>query len=642
MLDQASCDTHEYLFFEGKNSRSYDYFGAHLICVDAVPGVLFRVWAEHAVAVSLIGDFNGWDALAHPMAREGQVWSLFMPGMDVYDTYKYAVTSEAGKTVFKADPYAVHSETRPGTASKVYSLDAFSWSDDAWLKARKKADILNSAVNIYEVHLGSWKRHADGNFYTYAELADTLIPYVKEMGFTHIEVLPITEYPFDGSWGYQCTGYFSVTSRYGTPADFAAFIDACHNAGIGVILDWVPAHFPKDAFGLYRFDGATQYEYADPLKGEHPDWGTVVFDFDKTAVRSFLISSAMFFFDKYHIDGIRIDAVASMLYLDYGSRKENFRPNQYGGNQNVEAISFLRDLNSMVLTEFPDVMMIAEESTAWPLVTKPPHDGGLGFNFKWNMGWMNDGLCYIALDPYFRQFHHDKLTFSMFYAFSENYVLPLSHDEVVHLKKAMVAKIPGEYDAQFATLRTFYAYMMAHPGKKLQFMGNEFAQFDEWNENKGLCFDLLSYPRHSEMQVFCKTLNCLYKDAAPLWQDDHSWSGFQWLCPDDNTQNVLAFERIDRLGNRIVAVMNFSPNTYDDYRLGVTSPGTYRLILNSDDCAFGGNGLSLANSYKSEAAPINGREASIRLKIPALSALYLSLPAKNSKSSSAPKSTRVK
>ncbi len=593
-----------YLFHEGKNYEAYRFFGVHKIKKGTYA---FRVWAPHAVGVAVAGDFNDWSETANPM-------TLIAP--EIWETAD-------GRLLMKADPYAVHQETRPGTASKVYDLPSYKWTDSDWFAQQKETSVLDKPVNIYEIHFGSWKQHEDGTFLTYREMADTLVPYVKDMGYTHIEMMPIMEYPFDGSWGYQVTGYFAPTSRYGVPEDLMYFMDTCHKAGIGVILDWVPAHFPKDAHGLYAFDGDCTYEYSDLKKGEHKEWGTRVFDYGKNEVRSFLISSAMYWADLFHFDGIRVDAVASMLYLDYGREPGEWTPNKDGGNENYEAVDFFRQLNSAVLTRHPSMMMIAEESTAWPMITMPPDVGGLGFNFKWNMGWMNDMLRYMSLDPLFRKGNHDCITFSFFYAFSENFVLPISHDEVVHGKCSLIGKMPGEYDDKFSSMRLFFAYMMAHPGKKLLFMGSEFGQFKEWAYKEGLDWLLLDYEKHSRLQAFSKELNHFYTAHPALWQIDYSWEGFQWISSDDNSNSVIAFRRIDRDGKDLITVFNFTPNDHEDYRIGVPEKGTYKVVMDTALKKYGGTKPRLCGTYKTKKIPMHNMEQSISLKLSGLSALYL-------------------
>ena len=594
-----------YLFKQGNNCEAYRYFGAHIEQRAGETGVVFRVWAPHATAISVVGDFNSWKPGSHPMRKvdNDSVWELFIPGMKEYDVYKYCVTTRAGDLVYKADPYAFHAETRPSNGSKVYDLNGFVWHDEAWQNAQKKADVINGPMNIYEMHAGSWKQKEGGLPYNYSELADELIPYITEMGYTHVELLPVMEYPFDGSWGYQVTGYFAPTSRYGTPKDLMAFVDKMHEAGIGVIMDWVPAHFPKDQFGLYNFDGEACYEDPNPKRGEHKEWGTMVFDFGRSEVQSFLISSALYWLEQYHIDGLRVDAVAAMLYLDYGRRE--YHPNKFGGKENLEAIAFLRKLNRAVFSVRRSAITAAEESTAFPLVTKPDYDGGLGFLFKWNMGWMNDMLHYMSLDPLFRKGSHNDLTFSMTYAYSENFILPLSHDEVVHGKCSLINKMPGEYDDKFSNLRVFYGFMMGHPGKKLSFMGNEFAQFIEWNYAQQLDWLLLDYERHRQMQDYVRDLNHFYLDHSSLWNNDSDWNGFRWISADDRDNSVIAFRRIDRRGCELIVICNFCPVTRTDYRLGLPKPGEYEAVFNSDEVRYGGKGTELP-VVTAEKEPLHG------------------------------------
>lgn len=610
-----------YLFHSGKNYKAYEFFGCHRMKGEKF---VFRVWAPHAVCVYVTGDFNGWDDSADRMEQISPgIWEAEIDGVSVFDCYKYAIHTKGGKINMKADPYAFHAETRPGTASKVYGDIEYKWKDKKWYDKVKAENILERPVSIYEIHFGSWKQHENGDFLSYRQMAEELVPYVKEMGYTHIEMMPIMEYPFDGSWGYQVTSYFAPTSRYGTPEDLMYFIDACHKAEIGVILDWVPAHFPKDAYGLYEFDGECTYEYSDLKKGEHKEWGTRVFDYAKNEVKSFLISSAMYWVDKFHFDGLRVDAVASMLYLDYGRNDGEWTPNKYGGNENLEAIEFFKELNSTMFKEHPEVMMIAEESTAWPMITMPPDIGGLGFNFKWNMGWMNDMLRYTSMDPLFRRGNHNCITFSFFYAFSENFILPISHDEVVHGKASLINKMPGDYDMKFDGLRLFLAYMFAHPGKKLLFMGSEFGQFIEWNYKQGLDWLLLDYEKHRKMLEFSKELNLFYRNHPCLWEIDYDWAGFQWISSDDNANSVIAFRRIDKKGRELIAIFNFTPNSFDEYRIGVPENAVYKVVMDTSLEKYGGVKPRLSGTYKAKKLPMHGLDQSIGLKLNGLSALFL-------------------
>ena len=611
-----------YLFKQGNNCEAYRYFGAHIEQRAGETGVVFRVWAPHATAISVVGDFNSWKPGSHPMRKvdNDSVWELFIPGMKEYDVYKYCVTTRAGDLVYKADPYAFHAETRPSNGSKVYDLSGFAWHDEAWQEAQKKTDVINGPMNIYEMHAGSWKTKGENVPYNYSELADQLIPYIKEMGYTHVELLPVMEYPFDGSWGYQVTGYFAPTSRYGTPKDFMAFVDKLHEAGIGVIMDWVPAHFPKDQFGLYNFDGEPCYEDPNPKRGEHKEWGTMVFDFGRSEVQSFLISSALYWLEQYHIDGLRVDAVASMLYLDYGKEDGQWVPNIYGGNKNLEAIEFFKHINTLILGRNPGSVMIAEESTAWPKVTGTVEDDGLNFSYKWNMGWMHDFLDYMKLDPYFRKDNHNKMTFAMSYNESEKYILVLSHDEVVHLKCSMLNKMPGLEGDKFKNLMAGYAFMMGHSGKKLLFMGQEFAQEREWSEKRELDWFLLDDPKHKHMQDWVKALLHLYRKNPCLYEQDTTWAGFEWMNANDYERSIFSFVRKSKDGkNNLLFVISFTPVERDDYRVGVPGRHTYKLVLNSADPQFGGTDTEDTKrplSYKAEKKPCDGRDYSIGYKLP--------------------------
>ena len=612
-----------YLFHQGKNFEAYRFFGAHLFRRGRGQFCRFRVWAPHAKSVSVIGSFNNWDRSCHPMEKiTDAIWEAEIPRIQQFDSYKYSIETEDGRILDKADPYGSHYETRPGTASKIYE-SSYTWKDAAWYTAKKQHSPYKSPMNIYEANLASWKHKPEEKFPSYVGFAEEIIPYLKKMSYTHIELMPLTEYPFDGSWGYQVTGYFAPTSRHGTPDDFRTMIDMFHQAGIGVILDWVPAHFPKDPMGLCEFDGSYCYEYADPLKMEHKGWGTRVFDYGKGEVCSFLISSACCWLEEFHVDGLRVDAVASMLYLDYDRPDGEWRPNVYGGNENLEAVEFLRHLNEAAFSRNPDILMIAEESTAWPLVTKPTDIGGLGFNFKWNMGWMNDMLSYISLDPIYRAFNHDKLTFSFFYCFSENYILPISHDEIVYGKCSMLQKMNGQDDAErFASYRAFLGYMMAHPGKKLLFMGQEFAQKNEWNYETQLDWELLELPEHKRMEQFSQDLNRFYLEHSPLWQDDDSWQGFSWISHDDYQQSIIAFRRIDDAGKEIIAVCNFCPVQRNDYKIGVPKEGSYALAFNTDDKKYGGSGIT-ESKFRTLPISMHGFEQCVSLTLAPLSVIYL-------------------
>ena len=595
---------------------AFRYMGCHF----ADGGAVFRVWAPKAESVSVVGDFNFWNEQDLPMQKISDgVWEAFSVYAQPGGAYKYCVTGQNGRKVYKTDPYGTRCKALPDTSSVLEPPDSFVWHDGAYRARRKKQNALNRPLNIYEVHAGSWKRHADGSAYSWDDLTAELIPYVKDMGYTHIGRLPIMEYPYDPSWGYQVTCYYAPTHRYGTPEQLMRFVDECHRQNLGVILDWVPAHFPKDENGLYEFDGACCYELSDPMMNEHPDWTTRIFDYGKPEVRSFLVSNACYWLERFHVDGIRVDAVASMLYLDYN--RQVYKPNRFGGKENLEAIEFLRELNNAAFRVNPDVMMIAEESTAFPLVTKPDYVGGLGFLFKWNMGWMNDMLRYMSLDPLYRKGDHNALTFSMTYAFSENFVLPLSHDEVVHGKCSLIGKMPGNYDDKFANLRVFYAYQMAHPGKKLNFMGNELAQFIEWNYTQGLDWVLLDYDRHRQMQAFVRELNHFYLEHPQLWENDSDWNGFQWIDCDDRDRSIVTFRRISRSGKELVVICNFCPVVRERYRVGLPKAGWYVPVLNTDEARFGGYGF-MARPQKAEKEPYQKLPYSAEFYLPPMSVTY--------------------
>ena len=601
-------------------SDAYRFLGCHAQSRDGVDGFVFRTWAPQAQSVRVTGDFNFWNEEDLPMQPVGcGVWEAFSRFAQPGQRYKLCIKTKDGRTVYKTDPYGNRCGVLPDTASIIEAEDGFVWHDGLYRARRRKEKILNRPVNIYEVHAGSWKRHEDGSVLSFRELAQQLVPYVRDMGYTHIELLPVMEYPYDPSWGYQITCYYAPTHRYGAPEDLKYFIDEAHRAGIGVILDWVPAHFPKDANGLYEFDGTCCYELSDPTMNEHPDWTTRIYDYGKPEVRSFLISNACYWISQFHADGIRVDAVASMLYLDYN--RPNYKPNRFGGRENLEAIDFLRQLNAAAFQTEPAVMMIAEESTAFPLITKPDYDGGLGFLFKWNMGWMNDMLQYMSLDPLYRKGDHNALTFSMTYAFSENFILPLSHDEVVHGKCSLIGKMPGNYDDKFNNLRVLYAYQMAHPGKKLNFMGSEFAQFIEWNFKQGLDWLLLGYEKHRKMQQFVKTLNRFYLENRELWEVDTGWDGYEWIEPDDRDRSVIAFRRKDRKGRELVVVCNFCPVLRENYRLGLPKQGWYVPVLNTDDEAFGGYGFA-PETVHTEKKPSHGQMQSGLFRVPPMSVCF--------------------
>ena len=613
-----------FLFHQGTNYKTYDFLGAHFTRENGQNGVVFRVWAPNAASVSVIGDFNGWDKTKNVMSlidNDG-VWEEFIAGVKEFDAYKYAVTSKKGETVNKADPYAFHAETPPNTASKVYELSGYRWQDKEYFKNLLKNNSINAPMNVYEVNLASWKRHKDGSYLTYNELKTELVDYVCEMNYTHVEFMPVAEYPFDGSWGYQVTGYYAITSRFGTPKEFMALVDEFHKRGIGVIVDWVPAHFPKDEHGLIEFDGEPLYENHGKDRQENANWGTRLFDYGRTEVQSFLVSNAAFMFDKFHVDGLRVDAVASMLYLDYDKKPGEWFPNVYGDNKNLEAIAFFHKLNAEIFARFPYALMIAEESTANVKITGRIEDGALGFNYKWNMGWMNDALSYVETDPYFRKYHHNKLTFSMMYAYSENFVLPVSHDEVVHGKKSLLDKMPGDYEDKFAGNRAFMGYMISHPGKKLTFMGEEIGQFKEWNFAEGIEFFLLDYPKHRELHEFYKELFAFYKNNDAFYSIDDNWTGFEWLDADNADNNIVAYKRKGASGQEIIAVVSFNGAAIKNYVLPVDGK-KYKVVFNSDDKRFGGLNKVKKTVYNAQKAKDLKKPYKISLEMPKLSFVYL-------------------
>jgi 1,4-alpha-glucan branching enzyme len=629
-VDTWLTDFDRYLLSEGTHERTYEKMGAHLVEREGERGVHFAVWAPNARQVYILGDFNRWEE-SHPMhSSDNGVWTLFVPALEEHTVYKYRILARDGNKFDKADPYGFAMEQRPKTASVVADLDRYRWGDGEWVSHRAERQALDKSMAIYEVHLGSWRKAADEQwgtrYLTYRELAEQLIPYVVELGYTHIELMPIAEHPLDASWGYQVLGFYAPTSRFGTPQDLMYFIDQCHQNGIGVLLDWVPAHFPKDGSGLVYFDGTHLYSHADPRQGEHQDWGTLIFNYDRNEVRAFLISNAIFWMDKYHFDGLRVDAVASMLYLDYSRQAGEWVPNQFGGRENLGAISFLRRMNEAVHTTFPGVVTIAEESTAWPMVSRPPYMGGLGFSLKWNMGWMHDTLRYMSKEPIYRKYHHNDMTFSLLYAFNENFVLPLSHDEVVHGKGSLINKMAGDEWQKFANLRAYYGFMWGHPGKKLLFMGGEFAQWQEWDFNKDLEWEALKAPNHQGVQRFMRDLNRLYQNESALYEDDFNWTGFAWIDANDSDNSVFSFIRNAKSSDEFVMVIStFTPVVRHGYRIGVPRPGYYQEILNSDSEYYWGSNVGNAGGVYTEPTPSHGYEQSLSLTLPPLATIMLKL-----------------
>ncbi|MDD3114351.1 MAG: 1,4-alpha-glucan branching protein GlgB [Anaerovibrio sp.] len=618
-----------FLFHQGTNCRAYEMLGAHLTEENDAQGVRFAVWAPNAKAVSVVGEFNNWDTRVNEMSRidDGEIWKIFIPGVKEGDVYKYAILPQhGGPHIMKADPYGYYCEVAPATASRVFDMNRYQWQDAQWQERQQRTQSYGQPMLTYEVHLGSWRRTPEGEFLTYRDLADQLINYVREMNYTHLELMPLCEHPFDGSWGYQATGYYAATSRFGTPDDLRYLIDQAHQAGIGVIMDWVPGHFCKDDHGLRDFDGRNLYESDNPQRADNAGWGTTNFDYGRTEVQSFLISNAVFWMDQYHIDGLRIDAVANMLYLDYGRQSGEWQPNKHGGNGNLEAIDFLHKLNETVFKEYPQALMIAEESTSWPNISKPVYIGGMGFNYKWNMGWMNDILRYCSLDPIYRKWHHDKITFSMMYAFSENFVLPLSHDEVVHGKCSLINKMPGDYWQKFAGLRGFFGYWMAHPGKKLLFQGGEFGQFIEWKWDSSLDWHLPEkYEMHTKMLEYSKQLNHFYVEHKEFWQIDFDWGGFEWLDCDNAEDSIISFVRRADNGDFVIVACNFTPAVHQGVRLGVPQAGIYEEVFNSDAAEFGGSNVLNENDIPSQPVPWNNRPQSVQFTIPPLATVYLQL-----------------
>ena len=619
-----------YLFHQGTNYHAQEMLGAHFVEQDGKKGVRFTVWAPNAKAVSVVGEFNDWNVFIHPMSRidDGEIWEVFVEGIGEGEIYKYAIEPQwGGPRIMKADPYGFYAEKKPLTASRTYDMNHYVWGDAAWQKRKEEESSYERPMLTYEVHAGSWRRTLEGEYLSYRELADQLIGYVKDMNYTHIEFMPLCEHPYDGSWGYQATGYFAVTSRYGTPDDFRYLVDTAHQNGIGIIMDWVPGHFCKDEQGLRHFDGKNLYESDNETRAENWEWGTTNFDYGRTEVQSFLISNALFWFEEFHIDGLRIDAVANMLYLNYGRKDGEWQPNKYGDTGNLEAMDFLKKLNETIFKYHPHALMIAEESTAWPLISKPVYMGGMGFNYKWNMGWMNDMLSYVSLDPIYRKWNQDKITFSLMYAFSENFVLPLSHDEVVHGKCSLISKMPGDYWQKFAGLRGFFGYWMAHPGKKLLFMGGEFGHFIEWNFDDSMDWHLVEqYPMHTKMLAYSKALNKFYVDNKALWQVDFDWNGFQWIDCNDSENSIIALvRRAEDRSDFIICVHNFTPEVRHGYRIGVPTKGTYVEVFNSDEEAYGGSGMLNTGDIVSEDYAFHGREQSIVITVPPLASTFYRL-----------------
>ncbi len=612
------------LFHAGDSMRAFEFFGAHFVNWDGRNGVVFRVWAPNALSVSVVGNFNNWNRTSHYMYKidEGD-WELFIEGICEFETYKYCIETSWNDKILKSDPFAFHSEKRPDNASKVFNLDKYSWNDSEYIENRSKVDMLKQPMNVYEIHAGSWRKYPDGNAFDYRKLADELVPYLKEMNYTHIQLMPIMEYPYDESWGYQATGYFSATSRYGTPDGLMYLVDKMHQENIGVLMDWVPSNFPKDSFGLSKFDGTALYEDGNPRLGERPSWGTCLFNYARYEVISFLVSSAVFWTDVFHFDGIRVGSLSSMLFLDYEKQDGEWETNEFGGKENLDAISFIKRLNVAVHMCVPTAMTFAEENSSWPKLTHKINEGGLGFDYKWNMGWTNDMLHYMSLEPQWRPFNHDNLTYSFFYAFSENFLLPISHDEVAHGQGSMIERMPGEYDEKFAGVRAFFAYMYAHPGKKLVFMGTEIGQFDEWNVKDAVQWGLTEYDSHKKLKRFFKELNSFYVTNKPLFELDTSWKGFDWIHHDDYINSVIAFKRTDSDGNEIIAVCNFQPVKHDRYYIGVPKFGIYDEVFNSDLKEFGGTGVTNGSKIEPVEMKIHGCDQGLCLSLPPMSVIYL-------------------